>query len=207
VRVVFCVSARLSSLLRGRNAKGGCVKSGQITTTCLACLNLFRSPSEGSGPRPRPLGCSVRQMAPSRQERRKALRAAAKRASASAGASGAAGAAGAAAALANLNVNPVPGDWTTQEADVVLEALGRDTRKLRRMAAEGDMGAQFSIGMIMMGSAENGDYNKVGASGSSPLADVGFAQPPMLMFPSLRLRSDVCTWWYKIEGSPDEMSM
>jgi len=47
---------------------------------------------------------------PSRQERRKAERDAAKRAPAKAGA------AGAAAALANLNVNPL-GDWTTQAED------------------------------------------------------------------------------------------
>jgi hypothetical protein len=55
----------------------------------------------------------IQQMAPSRQERRKAERDAAKRAPAQAGA---AGAAGAAAALANLNVN-AGGDWTTQSED------------------------------------------------------------------------------------------
>jgi hypothetical protein len=49
---------------------------------------------------------------PSRQERRKAERDAAKRAPQA----GAAGAAGAAAALANLNVN-AGGDWTTQTED------------------------------------------------------------------------------------------
>ena len=52
-------------------------------------------------------------MPPSRQERRKAERDAAKRTPARAGA---AGAAGAAAALANLNVTPL-GDWTTQAKD------------------------------------------------------------------------------------------
>jgi len=57
----------------------------------------------------RPLGCSVRQMPPSRQERRKEERDAAKNAPARAGAGGAA------AALAK-NVNPI-GDWTTQAAD------------------------------------------------------------------------------------------
>jgi hypothetical protein len=56
-------------------------------------------------------------MAPSRQERRKAERDAAKRAPAKSGAGGAGGAAGAAAALANLNVNPLGDDWTTQAAD------------------------------------------------------------------------------------------
>ena len=50
---------------------------------------------------------------PSRQERRKAERTAAKRAPAQAGAGGAAGAA---AALANINVIPL-GDWTTQAED------------------------------------------------------------------------------------------
>ena len=51
-------------------------------------------------------------MPPSRQERRKTERAAAKRAPRA----GAAGAAGAAAALANLNVN-AGGDWKTQAED------------------------------------------------------------------------------------------
>ena len=66
-------------------------------------------------------------MPPSRQERRKVERAAAKRAPARASAAGAAGAAEAAAALANLSVNASPGgDWTTQEKDplVLLCALG-----------------------------------------------------------------------------------
>jgi len=59
---------------------------------------------------------SVLGLMPSRQERRKAERDAAKRAPGQTGAAGAAGATGAAAALANLNVNPL-GDWTTQTAD------------------------------------------------------------------------------------------
>ena len=61
-------------------------------------------------------------MPPSRQERRKAELAAAKRAPSQAGASRAAGAA---AALANLdvNVNPV-GDWTTQAEDPYVEPNG-----------------------------------------------------------------------------------
>jgi hypothetical protein len=81
-------------------------------------------------------------MPPSRQERRKAGRDAAKRAPAQAGAARAAGgnqgaegaaganqgAAGAAAALANLNVNVNPplGDWTTQAKDhtALFDALG-----------------------------------------------------------------------------------
>ncbi len=64
---------------------------------------------------------------PSRQERRKAERDAAKRALAQAGA---AGAGGAAAARANENMNPV-GDWTTQTADpfVLLRELGDDVVK------------------------------------------------------------------------------
>ena len=55
---------------------------------------------------------------PSRQERRKAERDAAKRAPGQAGAAGATGAAGAAAAAARaeVDVNP-PGDWKSQAED------------------------------------------------------------------------------------------
>ena len=84
---------------------------------------------------------------PSRQERRKAERDAAKRAPARAGAGGAAGAAGAAggagaagaaAALANLNVNPL-GDWTTQTGDpmVLLESLGAKVVKQKAARVKG----------------------------------------------------------------------
>ena len=70
----------------------------------------FTPPHSSSNSRP---GGSFREMPPSRQERRKAEREAAKRAPSNAGA---AGDAGAAAALANLNVNPL-GHWTTQAED------------------------------------------------------------------------------------------
>ena len=54
---------------------------------------------------------------PSRQERRKAERDAAKRAPATTGAAGAGGATAARAGVnVNVNVNPL-GDWTTQAAD------------------------------------------------------------------------------------------
>jgi len=56
---------------------------------------------------------------PSRQERRKTERDAAK----ALAKAGAAGAAGATAALANLNVNPL-GDWTTQAEDALVGAGG-----------------------------------------------------------------------------------
>jgi len=74
---------------------------------------------------------------PSRQERRKAERDAAKRAPAQAAAAAAARAAGAAAALANLNVHP-GGDWTTQAKNpsVLCRALGAEIVKQR--AAAGD---------------------------------------------------------------------
>ena len=65
---------------------------------------------------------------PSRQERRKAERDAAKRAPAQAGA---AGAAGAAAALANLRVHP-DGDWATQAADPEVGPGGISWRRLPR---------------------------------------------------------------------------
>jgi hypothetical protein len=72
---------------------------------------------------------------PSRQERRKAERDAAKRAPGQAGAGGAGGAAAALASL-NVNVNPV-GDWTTQAADpsVLYRELGSEV--IKQMAGEG----------------------------------------------------------------------
>ena len=90
----------------------------------------------------------------SRQERRKAERAAAKRApsravaSGSAGAAGAAGAAAAAAAFVNLNLL---GDWTTQAEDgaVLHRAIG--TQGLMPKAyVEGDREAQFSLGCLIL---------------------------------------------------------
>ena len=107
---------------------------------------------------------------PSRQERRKAERDAAKRAPAQAGA---AGAAGAAAALANLNVNVNPvGDWTTQTKDprVLVRALGAEV--VKRRAGEGDREAQWSLGYSLM--CEAGvPGTPLGAGGRSPKADVG----------------------------------
>ena len=75
-------------------------------------------------------------MPPSRQERRKAERAAAKRAPAQAGSGGAGGAGGAAAARADVNGN-AGGDWTTQSGDasLLMRALGPEGVKQR--AAEG----------------------------------------------------------------------
>jgi hypothetical protein len=75
---------------------------------------------------------------PSRQERRKAERDAAKRAPGQAGAAG-----GAAAARANVNTNPV-GDWTTQTEDpnLLFRALGAEIVKQR--AGAGDPRSLFS---------------------------------------------------------------
>ena len=104
---------------------------------------------------------------PSRQERRKAERDAAKRAPAQAGA------AGAAAARANVNVTQL-GNWTTQAADpyVLLNALGAETVKQR--AGEGDREAQFSLGCWLMNEA--GVWaTPLGAGDRSPKADVGLA--------------------------------
>ena len=69
---------------------------------------------------------------PSRQERRKAERDAAKRAPAQAGAAGAEG-----ASAARASVNPV-GDWTTQAGDpsVLIDALG--FKVLKQKAVAGD---------------------------------------------------------------------
>jgi hypothetical protein len=112
---------------------------------------------------------------PSRQERRKAERDAAKRAP---GQAGAAGAGGGAAARADVNVNPV-GDWTTQAEDptFLFRAVGVETVELR--AGAGDREAQFSLGYKIVREADGGGAGtKTGASGRSPKADVGFAHAP-----------------------------
>ena len=115
---------------------------------------------------------------PSRQDRRKAERDAAKRAP---GQAGAGGAAGAAAALANLNVNVNPvGDWTTQESNPIalFRALGANTLKQRANA--GDRAAQYSLGYTLVSSADGAagaDALDVGLGrvGRCPEAEVGLA--------------------------------
>jgi TPR repeat protein len=112
-------------------------------------------------------------MPPSRQERRKAEREAAKRAPARAGA---AGAAGAAAALGNLyvNVNPPLGDWTTQakDANALFDALGPQMVKQR--AAAGDREAQYSLGFALVAGA-GGVGKRLGTGDRSPQSDEGVA--------------------------------
>jgi hypothetical protein len=109
---------------------------------------------------------------PSRQERRKAERDAAKRA---AGAT--AGAARAAAAVANLNVNVNPGgDWTTQTEDrfAFVRALGVEV--VRQRSNAGDREAQWSLGYSLMCEAAGpGMGTPLGAASESPKADVGLA--------------------------------
>jgi hypothetical protein len=102
---------------------------------------------------------------PSRQERRKAERVAAKRAPGQ-------GAAAAVAAV-NLNVNPV-GDWSTQAADpdVLFRALGHTILKQR--AGAGDREAQWSRGYVLMSQA-GVKGTPLGESGRSPKVDVGSA--------------------------------
>ena len=117
--------------------------------------------------------CSFRPM-PSRQERRKAERDAAKRAPAQAGS---AGAGGAAAALANLNVNVNPGgDWTTQAADsnLLFRALGAEIVKQR--AGEGDREAQWSLGRLLVKAADRAARTPVGTASKSPKVEEGLAE-------------------------------
>ena len=109
---------------------------------------------------------------PSRQERRKAERDAAKRAPAKSGAGGAA------TALADVIMNPL-GDWSTQAQDpwVLFRALGAEVVKQR--AAKGEGEAQFSQGFVLVNQAD-GDAGllgagDLGAGGRSPMADVGLA--------------------------------
>jgi len=107
---------------------------------------------------------------PSRQERRKQERDAAKRAAAAAGS---AGAGGSAAAPANLNVNPV-GDWTTQteSPSAMYRTLGGEV--VARRAAAGDREAQYSQGSLFI-SAAGVNADALGAGGTTPRMDVGFS--------------------------------
>ena len=158
MRVTLRVSARPSPLL---DAKSGWVDPGRFTNA-LPCFE-------------QEVGLVARssriQMPPSRQERRKAERDAAKRAPQA----GATGAAGAAAALANLNANPL-GDWTTQADDfaALFGALGAEN--VKRKADEGDREAQFSQGYRLMCEADGAVGAPLGTAGRSPKADVGFAR-------------------------------
>ena len=106
---------------------------------------------------------------PSRQERRKAERDAAKRAP---GQAGAAGARGAAAARTHVHANPV-GDWTTQAKNpwLLLDALGDDV--VKRMVRAGDREAQWSLGYQLVSEADGPTATNLGAGGRSPKADVG----------------------------------
>ena len=149
-----------------------------------------------------PLG-SFRQISgsmPSRQERRRAERDAAKRApragaadaagaaraaraagaSGAAGAAeaaeaaGAAGAAGVAAALANLNVN-ARGDWTTQAEDPWVLVRARGAEIVEQRAGEGDMEAQFSQGYVLLAEAAEDVAVVLPATSRSRGALVGLA--------------------------------
>jgi len=107
-------------------------------------------------------------MPPSRQERRKAERAATK-----------AGAAGAAAALGNLNLSVTPlGDWTTQSEDPteLIRTLGPE--QVKHKATAGDGHAQWSRGFGLVceaGLLDGGGAGGAGA-GTSTQAEAGFAR-------------------------------
>ena len=109
---------------------------------------------------------------PSRQERRKAERDAAKRAPAQAGA---AGAGGPAAALDNLTGHP-GGNWTTQASDPAELFREHGDRIVKRRVVAGDREAQFSLGYRLVSEedvAADAGATTLGASGRSPKADVG----------------------------------
>ena len=108
---------------------------------------------------------------PSRQERRKAEREAAKRAPAQAGA---AGTGCAASARVNMNVNP-GGDWSTQASDynLLFRAFGAEI--VEQMSSDGDRQAQFSLGCRIMAEAEGVAGTPLSTTGRSPKADVGLA--------------------------------
>jgi hypothetical protein len=116
---------------------------------------------------------------PSRQERRKAEREAAKRGAGQAGAAGAA------------NVNP-GGDWRTQaeNPDVLRRALGDET--VKRRAREGDREAQWSMGYYLVATA-GVEGTPLGSGGRSPTADVGLALCTAKVSGRLLRRVDVVT--------------
>jgi len=97
---------------------------------------------------------------PSRQERRKADREAAKRAPAQAGASG-------------VNLGEPGGDWTTQASDpgILFRSLGANVVKQR--AGEGDREAQWSLGGLLLMEADGDSGAPLGTAGRSPKTDVG----------------------------------
>ena len=114
------------------------------------------------------------QMAPSRQERRKAERDAAKRAPAQAR-----------AVRAAVSVNPV-GDWTTQEEDgsVLYRALGSKIL-VKQKADAGDRAAQYAMGVFLTGEADAA-MSAAGLSheaGKSPKAEAGLARCTFLTRP------------------------
>jgi hypothetical protein len=108
---------------------------------------------------------SISSPMPSRQERRKAERDAAKRAPGQAGTAGGAG-----------NVNP-GGDWRSQaeNPNVLRRALGVET--LRQRAGQGDREAEWSMGYHLVATA-GGVGAPLGSAGRSPKADVGLALAP-----------------------------
>jgi hypothetical protein len=131
---------------------------------------------------------------PSRQERRRAERDAAKRAPVQAGA---AGAGGAAAARVNVVTSPV-GDWTTQAEDPIalFRALGPDI--VKQNAAAGDREALWSLGYQLVSDAD-GAAGKLGTGGRSPQADVGFPLAPHSSpVPTRMRRVDVADCWSKL---------
>jgi hypothetical protein len=135
------------------------------------CVSARPSPTEAKcGWKVADTSLISRSSMPSRQERRKAERDAAKRAPRA----DAAGAAGAAAALGNLGMN-VGGDWTTQAEDpwVLIRAVGAEI--VRQRARAGDREAQFSQGYKLVSDADEGVGTMLGEGGRSPKADVGFA--------------------------------
>jgi hypothetical protein len=155
VTLSTCRSARRPSI----DAKGGWVKPGRCT-----------APLSSSFPRKRLLSIPPRM--PSRQERRKPERDAAKRAPAQAGA------AGAAVALANVHLNPrdpAGGDWTTQGADPNLLARALGWNILKQRAGAGDREPQWSLGFQLLSAADGVAGTPLGAAGRSPEADVGLA--------------------------------
>ena len=117
---------------------------------------------------------------PSRQERRKAERDAAKRAPGQAGAPTATGAKAIyAAALVDINVRINAGDWSTQigDPDMLFESRGAEwvNQKAGDGRRGGDREARFSLGCRLVSEADETAGSELSAAERLQKLDVGFA--------------------------------
>ena len=130
---------------------------------------------------------------PSRQERRKAERDAAK-VTTKAAAAGAVGARGATSTRAHANVTPL-GDWRTQTEDPFMLSRAVGANVVKQMADAGDGAAQYSLGRVLIQDA--GADVLTEDAGADAVAGAG-----VLGAAAAEVGSDLCTDMYQ-ECSPE----